>query len=150
MGGMGPMHMEMCPPEVASAMSPAQAEMMPGGPGPMMDMDGDGMPPPAWGDGAAAGGSPFDGMAPMGDPLGGSSYGRDPMGDAMGGSPMGGAPMGDGGAPPGFDGAMAAMDGAAQQTWLRAWKRLITQLMLLMPPQLLTQLMMLLLTTWSN
>ena len=49
-------------------MSPAQAEMMPGGPGPMADMDGDGMPPPARGDGAAAGGSPLDGIAPMGDP----------------------------------------------------------------------------------
>ena len=76
MGGMGPMHMEMCPPDAASAMSPAQAEMMPGGPGPIVDMDGDGMPPPAWGDGAAAGGSPLDGMAPMGDPMGGTSNGR--------------------------------------------------------------------------
>ena len=51
---------------------------------------GDGMPPPAWGDGAAAGGSPLDGMAPMGDPMGGvppmGIY--DPMGDAMGGPKM--------------------------------------------------------------
>ena len=108
------MHMEMCPPDVASAMSPAQAEMMPGGPGPMADMDGDGMPPPAWGDGAAAGGSPLDGMAPMGDPMGAPPMGGDPMGDAMGGPPMGDAPMGDPGAPPpAFDGAMAAMDTAA-------------------------------------
>ena len=69
----------------------------------------------AWGDGAAAGGSPLDGMAPMGGdgmpPMGG-----DPMGDAFGGgAPMGGDPTGGdpmGGAP-GLDGAMAAMDGAA-------------------------------------
>ena len=107
------MHMEMCPPDAASAMSPAQAEMMPGGPGPIMDMDGDGMPPPAWGDGAAAGGSPLDGMTSMGDPMGGPPMGGDPMGDAMGGSTMAGGPMGDPGGPPAFDEAMQAMDSAA-------------------------------------
>ena len=59
----------------------------------MADMDGDGMPPPAWGDGVAAGGSPLDGMAPMGDPMGAPPMGGDPMGDAKGGPPMGGVWM---------------------------------------------------------
>ena len=53
----------------------------------------------AWGDGAAAGGSPLDGMAPMGGD-GMAPMGGDPMGDALvaepqwAGDPMGGAPMG--------------------------------------------------------
>ena len=38
------------------------------------------MPPPAWGDGAAAGGSPLDGMAAMGDPMGAPPMGGDPIG----------------------------------------------------------------------
>jgi hypothetical protein len=98
------------PPDAMAAMSPAQTEMMPS----QADMDlaaEQGGDAGAWGDGAAAGGSPLDGMAPMG-------------GDGM--APMGGDPMGDftvgadggigGGPPPGpgdFGDAMAAMDGAA-------------------------------------
>ena len=69
-----------------------------------------GMDAGAWGDGAAAGGSALDGLAPMGGD-GMAPMGGDPMGDAFsGGAPMGGDPMGGS---PEFDGAMAAMDGAA-------------------------------------
>ena len=92
MGAMGPMHMEHMPSEAMAAMPmPAEAYS---GPGAWMDMDGDGMPPPA-----------MAGMAPMGG---------DPMGDPMGGAPMGGDPTGGAsmGSNPAFDGAMAAMDGA--------------------------------------
>ena len=73
------------------------------------DLDGDGQPAPAWGDGAEHGGAGLDGLAPIPD----GAAPMDPLGDAMAGPPdpmSGGDPLGGA---PAFDGAMAAMDGAA-------------------------------------
>jgi hypothetical protein len=85
MGGMDAQMMEAMP---AEAMSPAQAEMLPGELGSMADMGGDGMALSEWGDGAAAGESPLDGMAPIVGPMGDPPMEEDPMEDAMGDSPM--------------------------------------------------------------